>query len=47
MVNFYNDDCMNFMKNIPDKHYDLAIIDPPYGIGMMSAKNLSRCKLAI
>jgi len=24
---------MEFMKGIPDKHYDLAIVDPPYGIG--------------
>ena len=27
-------DCMEFMKTIPDKHYDLAIVDPPYGIGL-------------
>jgi site-specific DNA-methyltransferase (adenine-specific) len=26
-------DCMEFMKGIPDKHYELAIVDPPYGIG--------------
>ena len=26
-------DCMEFMKQLPDKHYDLAIVDPPYGIG--------------
>jgi site-specific DNA-methyltransferase (adenine-specific) len=24
-------DCMEFMKDIPDKYYELAIIDPPYG----------------
>jgi site-specific DNA-methyltransferase (adenine-specific) len=24
---------MEFMKNIPDNFYDLAIVDPPYGIG--------------
>jgi len=24
---------MEFMKGIPDKYYELAIIDPPYGIG--------------
>jgi len=29
----YNIDCMEYMKNIPDKYYDLAIVDPPYGIG--------------
>ncbi len=26
-------DCMEFMKGVPDKYYDLAIVDPPYGIG--------------
>ena len=24
---------MDFMKDVPDKFYDLAIVDPPYGIG--------------
>jgi site-specific DNA-methyltransferase (adenine-specific) len=24
---------MDFMAKIPDKYYDLAIVDPPYGIG--------------
>ncbi len=32
-VKLYNIDCMAFMKDIPDKYYDLAIVDPPYGIG--------------
>ena len=27
-------DCNNFMKGIPDKYYELSIIDPPYGIGV-------------
>ena len=31
-INFHNCDNMEFMKNIPDKFYDLAIVDPPYGI---------------
>ena len=26
-------DCMEFMKGIPDKYYELAIVDPPYGVG--------------
>ncbi len=26
-------DCMDFMRDVPDKTYDLAIVDPPYGIG--------------
>jgi site-specific DNA-methyltransferase (adenine-specific) len=28
----YNMDCMEGMKGFPDKHFDLAIVDPPYGI---------------
>ncbi len=39
-------DCMEFMKNIPDKYYELAIVDPPYGIGEDGKSNLSREKLA-
>ena len=28
-----NIDCMNYMATLPDKHFDLAVVDPPYGIG--------------
>ena len=28
----YNMDCMVGMKQFPDKYFDLAIVDPPYGI---------------
>jgi site-specific DNA-methyltransferase (adenine-specific) len=28
-----NCDCMDLMRGFPDKHFDLAIVDPPYGIG--------------
>ena len=31
---FYNEDCMEGMKRYPDKFFDLAIVDPPYGIGI-------------
>ena len=27
---FYNMDCMQGMKEFPDKYFDLAIVDPPY-----------------
>ena len=30
---FYNMDCMEGMKQFPDKYFDLCIVDPPYGIG--------------
>ncbi len=29
----YNCDCLEYMRNLPDKFFDLAIADPPYGIG--------------
>jgi site-specific DNA-methyltransferase (adenine-specific) len=29
-----NEDCMEGMARYPDKYFDLAIVDPPYGIGM-------------
>jgi len=32
-VRLYNIDCMAFMKDIPDNYYELAIVDPEYGIG--------------
>ena len=34
---FYNEDCMEGMKRYPDKFFDLAIVDPPYGIGINSS----------
>lgn len=33
---FENKDCMIGMKEYPDKYFDLAIVDPPYGIGNFS-----------
>ena len=29
---FENRDCMEGMKEYPNKYFDLAIVDPPYGI---------------
>ncbi len=29
----HNIDCLKFMKQIPDKYFDLCLSDPPYGIG--------------
>jgi len=28
-----NIDCIEYMRQFPDKHFELAIVDPPYGIG--------------
>lgn len=30
----YNMDCMEYMRTLPDKAFDLAVVDPPYGIGI-------------
>ena len=32
-INLHNCDCMEFMKDVPDDYYELAIVDVPYGIG--------------
>jgi site-specific DNA-methyltransferase (adenine-specific) len=29
----YNEDCVKALKRFNDNHFDLAIVDPPYGIG--------------
>ena len=31
-IELLNIDCMEYMKTLPDKAFDLAIVDPPYGI---------------
>ena len=35
---FENKDCIEGMKEFPDKYFGLAICDPPYGIGAGSIK---------
>lgn len=32
MITYTNEDCMVGMARYPDKYFDLAIVDPPYGI---------------
>ena len=29
----YNVDCLAYMKSLPDKAFDLAVVNPPYGGG--------------
>ena len=38
----FNMDCMEYMKTIPDKFFELAIVDPPYGIGEDGRNNHTR-----
>lgn len=32
-ITYINGDCMEYMKTMPDNYADLALIDPPYGLG--------------
>jgi len=32
-IHLYNGDCMDLLRQTPDKYYDLAIVDIPYGLG--------------
>jgi len=36
MINITNEDNMELMSRYEDNHFDLAIVDPPYGIGISS-----------
>ena len=38
-LNLYNMDCMQFMADCKDSQFDLAIVDPPYGIGADKNQN--------
>lgn len=40
---FYNMDCMEGMREFPDKYFDLAIVDPPYG-GAAPADDASKLR---
>ena len=41
-LNLFNGDNMEYMKDIPDKYYDLAVVDPPYGIGITQSGRLKK-----
>jgi site-specific DNA-methyltransferase (adenine-specific) len=32
-LKLYHADCMDVMRQFPDEHFDLAVVDPPYGLG--------------
>lgn len=38
MIEYFNEDCMAGMARYSDKYFDLAIVDPPYGIGIDGQK---------
>ena len=37
-----NTDCMEYMRTLPDKAFDLAIVDPPYGISIHDSGRLKK-----
>ena len=39
-VEILNIDCMEYMATLPDKSFDLACVDPPYGIGINDSGRL-------
>ena len=41
MIEILHQDCMEYMAGLPDKAFDLAIVDPPYGRGEDGGTN--RC----
>jgi site-specific DNA-methyltransferase (adenine-specific) len=42
MLTITNEDNIALMARYADKHFDLAIVDPPYGIGEDGSKNKTR-----
>lgn len=46
MIQLLNIDCMEYMASLPDNAFDLAIVDPPYGIKESAIRARSRTKLA-
>lgn len=42
---FYCMDCMEGMKGFPDDYFDLAIVDPPYGINITGRKAGKGCQI--
>lgn len=36
----FNMDCMDGMKQYPDKYFDLAVVDPPYNIASQQARGV-------
>jgi site-specific DNA-methyltransferase (adenine-specific) len=46
-IRLLNMDCMEYMAGLPDKAFDLAIVDPPYGIGESGESNKTRSVIAV
>lgn len=42
MSSFICGDCMEYLPQFPDKYFDIAVVDPPYGIGEHGGKKRSK-----
>ena len=40
----YNMDCLAAMSEMPDKAFDLAVVDPPYGLPKDSSNGRGKLK---
>ena len=40
----YNIDCMQYMATVPDGYFDIAIVDPPYGLPSKSTHGRGKLK---
>lgn len=39
MSEFLQGDCMKFLPDFPDNYFEIAVVDPPYGLGEHGGKN--------
>lgn len=44
VINIYNEDCLPAMLKMRNNQFDLAIVDPPYGIGEIEARINNKTK---
>ena len=44
-VEILQGDCMEYMRGLPDNAFDLAIVDPPYGLSEHGGKNRTKAVL--
>jgi site-specific DNA-methyltransferase (adenine-specific) len=42
MNSFIHGDCMEYLPKFPDKYFDLAVVDPPYGINIHKSGRLKK-----
>ena len=47
MIELLNIDCMEYMAGLQDNAFDLAIVDPPYGIRQDGHRENNRSKNAV